>query len=291
MKISIVMPVHQRADLLRFGLQSIRLSNYNQEDVEIIVVDASSTDMPDAVCDLWDAHYVRIDPYKSDLEVPKEVNINPCLQQNVGIQMAGGDIIIMTSPEVVFAKETLTDIVMAMQPGTSVYAKVFEPTDMGWFPVSPDDWTYDILNALPHGIPYNFDIQGNNKLSAYFLGAFWHDTIDQIRGIDEQYIKGIAWEDEDFGLRMASIDRPVYREDIIGVHLHHPRTYQVQHRIDLNMAIMEEKGFMVPRYHGNYTKVPNVVANHGRTWGNLALVTSVAANFKDGKYTAFKKQV
>lgn len=277
MRISIVMPVHDRRGLLSYGLKSIRNSTYDQSRVEIIVVDAASTDSPKEVCDEWDARYVKIDPYRSDLNVPREHHINPCLQQNVGIQIglaSSSDVIILTSPEVVFAQETLQKIADSIDVGTSIYAKVFEPnwTDSVEM-LDPSEWTTDILDRIPHGIPYNFDALGNNKLSGYFLGAFWADTICEVGGIDEQYIKGIAWEDDDFGLRMAARDTPIYREDILGVHLHHSRGYQVQHRIDLNMEIMRSKGFLdVPRYIGNYKRVDNYEANQGRIWGDYGLI-------------------
>lgn len=63
----------------------------------------------------------------------------------------------------------------------------------------------------------------------YFLAMFNKSDIEKINGWDEDFMKGYAYEDNDFGERWNRARIPfAVREDIQGVHQYHPRSETIR---------------------------------------------------------------
>ena len=59
----------------------------------------------------------------------------------------------------------------------------------------------------------------------YFLACFKKSDIEKINGWDEEFMKGYAYEDDDFGDRWVRAGLPfTVHEDIYARHQYHPRT-------------------------------------------------------------------
>lgn len=75
----------------------------------------------------------------------------------------------------------------------------------------------------------------------YFLAMFNKTDIEKINGWDEEFMKGYACEDYDFGARWNRAGIPFeVREDIQGCHQYHPRQETVSGGWALNRQRLRE---------------------------------------------------
>lgn len=69
----------------------------------------------------------------------------------------------------------------------------------------------------------------------YFLAMFNKSDIIKINGWDEDFMKGYAYEDNDFGERWNRAGIPfAVRDDIQGVHQYHPRSETIKGGMAIN---------------------------------------------------------
>ena len=84
----------------------------------------------------------------------------------------------------------------------------------------------------------------------YFLALFNKSDIEKINGWDEDFMKGYAYEDNDFGERWNRAGLPFeVREDIQGVHQYHPRTETIRGGMATNKIKFDDnndKGIITP---------------------------------------------
>ena len=151
-----------------------------------------------------------------------ERGFNPSRAFNLGVKKAKYDNIIITSPEV-------------------------KPTT-------------DVLEQLSHRLDENIvcqvddqDIDGNLRVlvsktfrgetpAMYFLAMFRKEDIEKINGWDEDFMKGYAYEDNDFGDRWVRAGLPFeVAEDIKATHQYHPRSETIRGGMATNLQ----------KYHDN----------------------------------------
>jgi len=149
---------------------------------------------------------------------------NPAEAQNIGARQAGGNILVLTSPEVINA---ITNVEEMKKLPTKTF------------------WIGHVVEEKKENVPFDFSrdslmsvIGIQNGIAArctksdwevwkYFLGVIHKEDYFSIGGIDEDYMKGIAWEDRDFADRITRSDvKPEFNNKIVGVHLRHSRSYQ-----------------------------------------------------------------
>lgn len=142
---------------------------------------------------------VRIVPYTT------EVGFNASRALNIGVRHAGYSSVIITSPEVL----PQTPVLAQLEPlaGSNVVCQVFDEDVHG-------RRTWSLVNSRYR----------NQGPGMYFLAMFNRVDIEKINGWDEEFMKGYAFEDCDFGARWVRSGIPfVIRDDIRGVHQYHPR--------------------------------------------------------------------
>jgi len=283
--ISIVMPILNRLDLLRRAFPSIYTQDYPRENYEVIFVDYGSTDglkeYLQALSGVLNLTYLRIDDSKAKIPVyhGPTGTCNPALAWNVGIRRARGDLLMLTSPEVIHVTETLWQADELGKEGRVVRARVVD--------VPP--WTQLLMDEL-----HTFSASGLINLTCsterpdmaglYFIGVIPKSLMEKIGGIDEDYMMGLAWEDTECGRRMmASGVELFHADDMIGLHQYHPR---VDLRSD-SYCLKNQTRFLSEF---------KTVANVGRVWGDpdvivdeWSCVPSVPAdpqrqNFEDRRY-------
>ena len=141
---------------------------------------------------------------------------NPSKAFNLGVRNARYDHIIITSPEV--------------KPLTPALAQFEESLGQNIIcQVSDEDENHNIHLVLVH--------RGYRDTSPamYFLALFNKADIEKINGWDEEFMKGYAYEDDDFGARWNRAGIPwVLREDIQAVHQYHPRTETIPNGNSIN---------------------------------------------------------
>jgi hypothetical protein len=130
---------------------------------------------------------------------------NPALALNLGVRTAKYNDIIVTSPEVI----PLTNVLKQLESfrGQNVICQVFDES-------SPKHISISLVNSGFRSADPGM----------YFLGMFQRSDLEKINGWDEDFMKGYAWEDSDFGRRWNRAGlRFVMRDDIQAVHQFHER--------------------------------------------------------------------
>lgn len=159
---------------------------------------------------------VRLIPYTH------KIGFNPSLALNLGVRNAKYDNIIITSPEVMPRTDVLSQLEEVIDQ--NVVCQVFDESVEG-----------DTGFSLVHK-GYRDDNPG-----MYFLAKFNRKDIEAINGWDEDFMKGYAYEDNDFGERWVRAGLPfTVREDIQAVHQYHPRSETIPDGAAINFAKYNE---------------------------------------------------
>lgn len=158
---------------------------------------------------------VRLVPYKVD------VGFNPSKAFNLGVKLAKYDNIIITSPEV--------------KPTSNVLEQLSECLDKNIVCQVSDQ---DVNGNLSILVSKTF--RGEDP-SMYFLAMFRKEDIEKINGWDEDFMKGYAYEDNDFGARWKRAGLPFeVREDITATHQFHPRSETISGGMATNLQHFNE---------------------------------------------------
>ena len=148
---------------------------------------------------------------------------NPVIAQNEGARQAKGDILVLTSPEVVNATTNVEEIKL-LPKGMFWLGHVVEIHQIELDGI----YTKDVLRefvGMTEGITARC-VAGNWDSWRYFIGAIYKEDYWAIGGMDEEFADGIAWEDREFASRVDANLKTAFNPNIVGVHLWHPRTYQ-----------------------------------------------------------------
>lgn len=142
---------------------------------------------------------------------------NPSKALNMGVRAAKFDQIIITSPEVKPKTNVLEQLSELL--GQNVVCQVFDQNERGELPMS-------LVNSTFRG----------DSPAMYFLAMFNKADIEAINGWDEDFMKGYAYEDNDFGERWKRAKLPfIVRDDIQGIHQYHPRSETIRGGASTNL--------------------------------------------------------
>jgi hypothetical protein len=171
----------------------------------------------------------------------KSNRCNPALAQNLAVNEADGDFIILTSPEVVHWKNNLKELDKIENLDKKfVYGRVIEKTENEVFGLK---YPFDAINKLDSSLilcDWNTRVK---SVTLYFIGVMSRDVFVRYGGIDEYYMTGIAYDDEDFGKRMdrAADISLEFNSKVVGIHLTHDRAYQEPSAIESNRVYLKSK--------------------------------------------------
>jgi len=141
---------------------------------------------------------VKVIPYTVD------AGFNCSRALNLGVKNAKYDSIIITSPEVKPITHVLTQLAKLI--GNNVICQVWDQGKDG---------------SIDKSLVKHFRAKDACK---YFLAMYNKSDIEKINGWDEDFMKGYAYEDADFGERFVRAGIPVMvRLDIEGLHQYHVR--------------------------------------------------------------------
>lgn len=160
---------------------------------------------------------------KDVILIPYEVKegFNPSKAFNVGIRNSHYKHIIITSPEVKPTPYVLAQL--AAQGDKNVICRVFDEAENG------------VLSSLVHK-GYR-----DETPAMYFLAMFNKSDIKKLNGWDEEFMKGYAYEDNDFGARWVRAGLPwETNENITAVHQFHPRSETIQNGSTINLRRYED---------------------------------------------------
>lgn len=166
-----------------------------------------------------------------------EVGFNPSKAFNIGVRKSNYNNIIITSPEVAPKTNVLEQLEALV--GKNVICQVWDEDDKG------NQFMSLVNSSFRQSTP-----------AYYFLAMFNKDDIYAINGWDEEFMKGYAYEDNDFGDRWVRAGLPFeIHDEIQAVHQYHPRSETIkggstvnhEHYINNNILgiIKPEKGLVL----------------------------------------------
>lgn len=304
MKLSVVIPIYNRSELFARGLKSIAWQTMNKDDFEIIVVDDSSSEDIKAVLapyfGILNIRHIIVDD--SQHPIFKELCPNyqggdynkeglwphtPALSINVGIKHAIGEVICITQPEMIHAPN---NFINGYNLANSGYEQVFgecikvSPRFNEWLDNNSNWFDRDFNEILSQadnlGLEYTF-APGEYY---WFIEFIPREACLAVGGVDEEFLRGVYGEDDDFRQRGRSAVRgETYRArtngmhgwngNIIGIHQNHQSECDTIKNQDRNGHAWDKWGKINREKFYMFTF--EKVANAGKDWGSEKCVRSV----------------
>jgi hypothetical protein len=275
--ISFIYPHKDRSDLFLVNLESL----LRQSDIDFEIVTIDNSDNPGgwvAAVEEYRKKGLRIkaaivDPTRSPFFKRRyDGHVNPSAIQNFAFKMCEGDVIVLSSPEVINATTNVQKIREYFKNPEHVNHFLY-----GWLDERPKEM---VASEVEKGISVStiksICKENLSKRSArcrhedfqayqYYLGAMKRSNFALLGGIDEKYMAGVGWEDIDFGRRVQLIGmKCVLNDSVAGIHLAHDRSYSK----DSNQFVNQE-------YYKTFNPQRDVVANRGFEWGSSCMLVKV----------------
>lgn len=205
--ISIVMTYYERYEQLTTTLRSFILHGYDKDDIEVIVVDDASIIEP------LNCERIALLPFPVHvITMPKAKEYsNPCIPFNVGFRAAQGEIIIIQNAECLHFSNVIEYVKYNLKANDYIsfacYSLNKENTEKLF---NNSEWTFnDIFKNINNdkvAIEYGDDAWYNHsKLRPkgyHFCSAITKSNLNLLKGFDERYSSGIAFDDDEFLYRI-----------------------------------------------------------------------------------------
>jgi hypothetical protein len=203
-RLTVIVPMHDNAGQLELCLAALRASPVA---FELVVVDDASRD----------AKAIEVAKGVADVYHRLERNAGPAVARNAGAKLARGEILAFVDSDVVVARDTLAELVRALDEDRGA-AAVFGAYDDA--PASPGLVT-EYRNLLHHYV----HLTGPSEATTFWAGcgAIRRAAFERIRGFDESFRRP-SIEDIELGMRLkAAGERILLRPGIRCKHLKHWR--------------------------------------------------------------------
>lgn len=237
-KYSIIMPYYRRFSHLQNTLVSFEYHYGERDDFEIIIVEDYKNQRDSvehlnllSLIDEYDELNIRHIKYDKDC-------YNPAGMFNLAAVAAKGEYLILTNPECFHESDILGGIDQLLRIDANRYIicsckSIFNQNQVEDF----EDLKYTFDMWFVHGEHYPRKI--------HFCTCILKDAMIMLGGFDEEYMKGIAYEDDDFVKKIERSGYPMYHaDDLVVLHQHHSRSYggaKHQQLVKLNKAYFDKK--------------------------------------------------
>jgi len=219
MKYSIILPYYNRPSI-QFTLTSFHHHYADRNDYEVIILEDSKTDpiykklLQDFI-DLW----------KDKINISYHFYNNPAWIQtkvmNGGALLAKGKFIILTSSECMHYTNILKGLDEEFDQDENKYVIC---SCMNINPI--ENFEPSMENVVSTGWLQHSEF-GNRQF--HFCSSISRDNFHGMGGFDEQYAKGVWYDDDDFIKKIKQVKFPIVpRDDLIAAHIAHDRVYQIQ---------------------------------------------------------------
>jgi len=228
MKISIVISYYNRRYLLINTLRSIIFFNYDNSNLEIIIVNDGSSE-EEKISDL-PILFPELNIKIIEISNKEKKWINPCIPFNIGFYESSGDIIIIQNPECLHLFDLVKYVEENINKNKYMIFSCFSEEKNKTNDIcnlTYDNKTYieNIKNIVNVDIKKNYrtgercwyqhSIYKNRDL--HFCSAIMKLDLDELGGFDERFHNGIGKDDKEFILRMKRKGMDIIRIDSLFV--------------------------------------------------------------------------
>lgn len=288
MKLSVVYSIFNRTKLFDKGLKSLICQTMPREEFEIVVVDDGSTeDIKSFLKDysnIFSIKYIRI----NSANHPNYCGYHTqALSANIGIKKAQGDVICISQPEIIHAPSNLLlgwDI--AFNKNRQVFAEIIMASQEFNSWLDRNNWqssSYDELIDRVDSFKREYDFNhmpDNGFYELYWFVQFFQKAAAlEIGGVDEEYLRGVYAEDDNFKarLRMNGIEetyagRPrligITDNYIVGIHQSHKYEGDLYNKQNRNSKFWDDGAHKNRERWQHWCLNPVTVANENKSWGS-----------------------
>jgi glycosyltransferase involved in cell wall biosynthesis len=264
MEISIVMAYHNRRNLLIKTLESIVKTQF-KGSFEIVVVDDASIESH-CITDLLEL-FPKLNIKVVQIDKKDKWWVNPCIPNNIGLEVASGDIIIIQNPEclhmgdiisyvdknIIVNKYIVFGCYAVDYPRTKLISKVGGgSTEDIYKIISPtNDVPLDFCPSLDRWYQHSkFSPRCLN-----FCTAITKTDVEDLGGFDEVYARGQCYDDTEFirrvykkGMYVCMVDQPFVVHQCHG-YASHGNKRLLDLNINLFNAAANSDSFRVSNKH------------------------------------------
>lgn len=215
--ISVVIPTHNRKDILKKCLKAFRDQTYPQDRYEIIVVDDGSTDGTKKMLEETSKEMANLRYFIQEMG-------GPATARNLGIDKAKGPIILFTGDDCIPAKKLLEE-------HNRIHSKERNVAVLGHI-----DWHHDLevtpfMEFVGKTHQFTFSMAEQERLNVTF-SLFYTSNISVGKdmlieaGLFDEDFRDAVYEDAEIGYRLWKLGlRIVYNRRALTYH-HHPVTLE-----------------------------------------------------------------
>lgn len=277
-KVSVVISLKNRTKFLKYSLSTLEKQTLPKSEFELIFVDDGSTEdiakFLESYSDIFNIKYIKIDSSKSEIPAWSHT---PSLSNNVGFKAAEGSVIVICGPEILHAENNLSAAYASGMSGVAAFGIVYHSN------------LHFVHNLFQHEDVKNitfkqmFDMPGakHNCISTkgfwWFLLAVKKSNIMAIGGVDEEYLRGVCAEDDDFAARLnENKTKNIIDNTLVGIHMEHEseddKYDKRRHR--QTPEWQAARAINTARWEA-WQKHKTIVANKGRDWGSYKVITEI----------------
>jgi len=274
-RLSIVMTLKNRAKLLHRSLAALCFwQTFNTSQVELVLVDDDSEDRDELteLVELFGGFFYRVVLIRMDKKlsrIPVYFN-NPALGINIAVKAAENDIIYKTDPECLPLSETVLSALALFDPAAITFfsVRLLNEIETKRFSLNAlaAKHPVSICDSELTDLPDLWFISERHRRPYWYGAVFSRELFMKIGGVDEEFLRGFAGEDDDWAERMQRAGADWRWNDSLRIlHLYHGAENKRHHLSPAhtaNISRLEES-----------RRQARVVANEGYDWGSSEVVT------------------
>lgn len=247
-RVSIILPYFERPEVLAVSLNSFQ-ALYSESQVEVVIIDDGSRP------ELQPFFPVGFTLPTKLVTIRNKDGINPCTPINIGVSVASGELILLSSPEIVHTNSILSAI---DESGVGAkecwFFNVFALTSHALnsrLIASESHWSFmEVYNTFNSELDKDLGCNGYSWANSFgswyshpvyrrtdlnFLSLMRRESFSKIGGFNERYRNGSGFDDNEFRRRMISRGFQFkYKESTAAIHLMHE---EVSTRSDIDIGI------------------------------------------------------